>query len=293
MADTPKVAAVLLVAVASRRRLLASSLRVVGEPVAYELDPIEPQHLEDALTRERRRADVILIDGESVAEDRERERLLRTAYMHADRLSTVLYLSTRLPSHEEAEFSLVWADDIIFPGWQFGDRLRRRIQAIALAPWRRSVALRLEAERRGDRCLRVIRPRSDGGEPVPERSPGPSPSPERWLPNSLVDRGRGLGDRLSSVAADAFDEGWRAAAGAVERISQRIIDEHAAKMESLTPVQVAEIEALYRAAPAPRPLSPVIVARYLSALTALEELQLALPSSPSACERRSADGGRR
>src|SRR5690606_4078997 len=62
----------------------------------------------------------------------------------------------RIPTDGEVQQAFAWANGTIEQGHDFGDRLRRHVQNIALAPWRRSMALRAEAERLGDRRLHVV-----------------------------------------------------------------------------------------------------------------------------------------
>lgn len=160
VSDPFTVASVLLVAVPDRARQLAPWLRAIGEPVHYALAVVEP----DRLTPEPA-CDVIVIDGESVADDLVREELLRRA---CDPFLTSLYVCKRMPSEEEVQLALTWPSDFIEQGWEFKDRLRRRVQSLALAPWRRATAARLLAERLGDRRLRVL-PRAAGRASEPHR----------------------------------------------------------------------------------------------------------------------------
>ncbi|MCA9607914.1 MAG: hypothetical protein KC619_20030 [Myxococcales bacterium] len=134
MPGRPVVARVLLVAHPARQETLAACLRVVGEAVTYELQLAEPAHA--PLDRPW---DVIVIDGESVAAEPERLRVLRLARRQPR--ATVLYVCSRLPHARELEHAAL-ADDYVYSGWAESDRVRRRVQVVALAPWRRGVEAR-------------------------------------------------------------------------------------------------------------------------------------------------------
>jgi hypothetical protein len=155
------VARVLLVAVPPRSRELAPMMRATGELVSYAIDPMHPRA---AFVNARAggvlscKWPVVVVDGESIAGEDELEELLIMLRRSTEYVANVLYIANRLPSNGEAELAFAWADDVIERGRRFGDRLRRRVQTLALAPWRCSMALRLEAERMGDRRLRVLRP---------------------------------------------------------------------------------------------------------------------------------------
>jgi hypothetical protein len=151
-----RVASVLLVVHELRERLLLPWLRVVGEPVGYSLETARPHEALELAQATTSWWDVILVDGESIDSDARREELLRVLRFHRDRLATLLYVCTRQPSDAEAQNALIWTDDQIGQGWEFGRRLQRRVQCVALAPWRRSVALRAEAELRGAGRLRLV-----------------------------------------------------------------------------------------------------------------------------------------
>lgn len=163
--ERPSVARVLLIATPARQRELAPWLRVVGHPVRYDLDLVTP------LMAEPRREptwNVIVIDGDSIPTETERESLLRR--MTFQSWATTLYVAQHaaLDPDAERDLAFAWASDTIWQGWQLGDRLRRRVQEIALAPWLRSMACREEAERLGNRRLRLIRPAWDDEERRPE-----------------------------------------------------------------------------------------------------------------------------
>ncbi len=144
--SAPLVASVLLVAAEPRQGLIAPWLCVVGQPVAYGLDVRAPEEV----ARLRRSWDVIVIDGESIPADDERANLLRRTSRHPHTFATVLFLFSRSPSDVEVRQAMAWADDVIRRGEELEDRLHRRVQAIALAPWRRASGLRLEDARRDD-----------------------------------------------------------------------------------------------------------------------------------------------
>lgn len=150
------VAWVALIAHQCRQQELAPLLKVQGEPVDYGLELIEP-----ANTPAKVGCDVIVIDGGSFVDADERGRVLRrVGQSRLDGVSTI-YVSSRLPCEREIEEAWFWVDDLIEPGWRFGERLRRRVQTLALAPWRHSRRVRLRAERAGALRLCVFpRPRS-------------------------------------------------------------------------------------------------------------------------------------
>ena len=129
-AERPVVARVLLVAHAARQPALAAHLYVSGEAAAYALHFAEP-----ASARLAEPWDVIVVDGESVADEPERLRVLRLARRQPR--ASVLYVCSRLPHAHELEHAAL-ADDYVLSGWAQADRVRRRVQLVALAPWRRT-----------------------------------------------------------------------------------------------------------------------------------------------------------
>ena len=150
----PVVARVLLVAHSTRQMALAACLRVVGEAVTYELQVAEP-----ARAPLDRSWDVIVVDGESVADEPERLRVLRLARRQPK--ASVLYVCSRLPHARELEHAAL-ADDSVYSGWAEADRVRRRVQVVALAPWRRVVETRArEGRPLGSR--EAARVRGEGG----------------------------------------------------------------------------------------------------------------------------------
>lgn len=211
--SVPTVASVLLVAVTARQRALAPALRAWGEPVRYAVEFADPSDIPTSGYW-----NVIVIDGESIPTDDAREKLLRAMSEHT--FATVLYVANRLPSDVETAQAFGWASDIICQGWQFAERLRRRVQSVALAPWRASTALRMEAERLGDRRLRVVRHTlSAPPQPAPKRRP------DRALPFVIAERAWSLGGETPILVAEAFHEGRRAGVTSVKDSIDRICDE--------------------------------------------------------------------
>lgn len=157
----PCVARVLLVALPARSRVLTPAMCSACEPVTYAIEAVHPRVAfvnARAGGRSACRWPLVVVDGESFTDEDALEDLLPMLRTHCDLVASILYISRRLPSERDAELAFTWADDAIEPGWRFEDRLRRRVQLAALAPWRRSMGLRLEAERLGDRRLHVLRP---------------------------------------------------------------------------------------------------------------------------------------
>lgn len=207
----PSVASVLLVAVEARHRELAPWLRVVGEPVRYRLELIEPESVPS-----RGPWNVIVVDGDSIPSDDTRDETLRM--MSQESLAAVLYIANRLPSKIELAQAFAWASDTIEYGWDFGDRLRRRVQSIALAPWRASTALRMEAERLGDRRLRVVSPVAFERETILDLE-APRPRVRRAdpsLPFALAQEACSLGGRAPQLVARSFHEGRRVGVASVK-----------------------------------------------------------------------------
>ena len=95
--------------------MLAPWLRAVGEMARFGLEVRAPDQLEP---EPERTCDVVVLDGESVADDEAREELMRWA---CDPLLTSLYIFKRMPSEEEVELALTWPSDFIQQGWRFGD----------------------------------------------------------------------------------------------------------------------------------------------------------------------------
>lgn len=209
MSDFPSVASVLLIAIPARSRELAPWLRVVGQPVRYTLEVLEPSA---ARPRPDPAWSVIVIDGDSVATDAEREEILRR--MAGQLFATTLYIAQHA-AHDpdvERDQAFTWANDLIWQGWELGDRLRRRVQEIAIAPWLRSMALRAEAERLGDRRVRVVRPAgrwTERGERADEPTTRRVRRLDRALPFVLAEKASKLGGAVPELVASAFHEGRR------------------------------------------------------------------------------------
>jgi len=77
--------------------------------------------------------DVIVVDGESFPDERERLALLRRLDTPRPRVSSVVFVCSRLPLERELEQAAVFCDDWILPGWAYPERVRRRVQVIARA----------------------------------------------------------------------------------------------------------------------------------------------------------------
>ncbi len=219
--SAPSVARVLLIAHPARERELAPWLGARGAPVGYALEKVTP---EDAVRALEGVWDVIVVDGESLCDDDDREALLRAVRVRPEHFATLLYVCTRLPSEDEIEAAFLWADDQLSAGWRFGQRLQRRVTSLALAPWRSTLALRQWAERLGDRRLRLV-----GGAAKERARPAPGQSAERALPEGIGERTSALGERVPSLVSEAFVQGRRAGvleAGAhVEAFCARWLDE--------------------------------------------------------------------
>ena len=263
----PSVARVLLVAHPSRQRELEPSLRVEREEVGYAVRFAAPDDVPSEPT-----ADVIVVDGESFLDDRSRLCFLRRVGQRPRR-ATVLYVCSRLPLESELDYAGVWADDFIYPGWAQPERVRRRVQVVALAPWRRSVALRELAERLGDRKLRVLaggeRSRTDG-----RRHLASANSAEPRVDLEKADRSEATAD----VATRAFHEGRRSGAAAVretaEGLCEELLGELADMRATLTPELTEEIEeAIRESAGSDAVASPLLAARLRGARDAITALQ--------------------
>src|SRR5690348_14208508 len=139
MLDAPIVASVLLVATHARRIELRRWLRAVRVPVAYDLAAIEPDEV--AWLGSSNSFDLVVIDGASIEADDARELLLRHVRVHPEQFAALLYICRYRAREPELAQAFLWADDLIGPD-EAGPTLQRRVQAIALAPWRRSLALR-------------------------------------------------------------------------------------------------------------------------------------------------------
>lgn len=271
------VASVLLVASKSRRRRLLPWLGVVGEPVAYTLEERAPAELPECGPS----WDVIVVDGESIPSDAARAEVLHRTTLPAHRFATTLYVCNRLPTDTEREQALAWADDVVEQGREAGDCIRRRVQAVALAPWRRACLRRLEAERRGAGHLRLVHPaREEVSEPehvVAEPTTRRMRRLDRAQPLILADRAARLGDVAHKLVVAAFHEGRRVGVAAVqesaERICAALVDELEAGRRSLRPEDIDEMEARYGAE---QEGSPVVAARFAGADGAIEAIRAEL-----------------
>jgi len=244
--SVPQVARVLLVAHPSRQAELGGWLRVpaegvAGEGVGYELHLATPE----AVPFERswdHSWDVVVLDGESVSDDQTRRGLLRRLGQRP-REASILFVCSRLPGERELEDAAMWADDFIYSGWAQAERVRSRVQVVALAPWRRAAALRRRAEAAGDARLRVL--------------PAPVPKPTDVQMTTTQAR----------LASDAFNEGRRVAVldlrERVNRACRGLLDEVLGGLDC--PEAAKSIEAQYRG-----DISPVVAARFGGATAAVE-----------------------
>lgn len=178
-------ASVLLVASEARSSGLASLLRdrVAGQSPAtgYRLEVLAP----DAVPDSGSSWEVVVIDGESVADEASRRRVFARVSRPPHLFATILFVCSPAPSEQELEHALAWADDLIYDGWEQGERVRRRVQVVVLAPGRRLHALR---ERSG-------------------------------LPGGLHDRATAFSSRILELVDDTFEEGHRAGwASAIEKV---------------------------------------------------------------------------
>ncbi len=230
-ATAPVVARVLLVAHPARQEELASWLRVEETDEArYELRVCTPETLAAEPA-----CDVIVIDGESLPREPSRFALTLVHQAgHRPRDASVVYVCSRLPSEQELDLARTWADDYVYAGWAQADRVRRRVQLVALAPWRRSRALRRYAETLGNARLRVL-------------PSTPEPATE--------------------TASDAAGQARRAAvndlSGRLDRLCQSLLEE--VESGRRCPEAIESIETAYRGA-----RSPVVAARFDGASAAVE-----------------------
>ncbi len=246
MSAAETVAEVLLVAQPSRQRELAPCLRVEAEDVRYAVRVAAP-----AEVGADPGADVVLIDGESFIEDRSRLGFLRRVGARPRR-ATILYVCSRVPLESELDYAGAWADDFVYPGWAHAERVRRRVQVVALAPWRRASALRERAERLGERRLRLVLGTGEGARPAADRDAG-----------------------SGGLAQRAFEAGHRsgatAVARAVDRRCEQLLAELRAARGALSPDLVREIDAAIRESAAAA--SPVVAARARGAHDAIAALR--------------------
>jgi hypothetical protein len=289
--DNPSVARVLLVAVPARQRELAPWLRAVGQPVRYDLDLVEPS---SAAPRLDPAWSVIVVDGDSIATDAERESVLRR--MREQQFASVLYVAQQAASDPgvERDQAFAWASDTILQGWELGDRLRRRVQEIALAPWRRSMALRSEAERLGDRRLRVVRFGVASDEDGSERHTGDWRA-HRAMPFVIAERASRQGPAVAALVADAFHEGRRvgviSARESVDDLCERLLHQLERSLESMPADLAEELERGLETAPG----SPLVAARFGGATYVLgvlrDEVRRLARAELAAIERHEARTG--
>lgn len=277
-----EVARVLLVAHPSRRRQLTPWLIVEGEPVGYSLEHEVPDVAATASEW-----DVIVVDGESFPDERGRLALLRRLD-ERPRVSAVVYVCSRLPLDREIEHASRYCDDWILPGWAHPERVRRRIQVIALAPWRRQLAVRLRAERMGEARLQVV---GGTGEALPRS--GRAGHARGFV---LLERAYQAG-ATPAMVADAYHEGRRAAVASIAEGADSIfaaLREELARTRFTLPAEAIEdIEASARSRAArDGTRSAVLAARVQGAEGALDgahgQLVRMLGVELEAIERREA-----
>jgi hypothetical protein len=202
--------------------MLEPWLRGGSEPARYRLDVRSPE----AAFPSASFWDVIVVDGGSFRSDDERERTLARARRPPHDLTAVLYLCGSSAGAREVERALVWADDALAGGSASGEPLQRWVRAVALAPWRRSNALRRRAELWGDRRLRVV------GAPPPHDD-----SAVRPRPTNGHAAGRPAISKAAAASAarellsEAFDEGRRFGVETVRRRAESLCTDLIAELE--------------------------------------------------------------
>lgn len=291
MGSRPSVARVLLVAHPSRHAQLASWLDVEDEPepVTYVLDCMAPGEPRP----QRWWWDVVVVDGESFPDERARLELLRE--FERPRTVSVIYVLSRLLLERELEHAALFCDDWTLPD---PDRVCRRVQVVALAPWRRERALRLRAQQLGDGRLRVL-PRPEPVAPPGGRGPeGRRAGHTRGF--VLLEQAYRLG-ATPQMVAEAFHEGRRAGVTAVAEGAEgalAFLREELARICARLPVEAVEdIEASARARAAREGMrSAIVAARVQGAegtLNGLEgQLGQVVRRELDAIERREAGGHR-
>lgn len=204
-----EVAGVLLVASDERRSMLEPAFQVIGAPVRYGLDVLSPERTGwPPADSGRERWDVVVVDGPSLRGGAELDGVLAWMSLPPHDFSTVVYVCSGSTSEHEVLAQRHRVDDVVRDDAELVERLRRRVQLVALAPWRRSCALRAHAERLGDRRLRVLGPPSDFGE-------GPMARARRIrrfdheAPFRLLERASQMGLEVAELVAHAFHEGRR------------------------------------------------------------------------------------
>lgn len=261
----PRVAQVLLVAHASRLAELAGWLRVEGEEVGYTLHLAGPREVPDASAW-----DVVVVDGESLVDDRTRLALLRRL-ASPPRSAAVLYVCGCLPLDSEIEHATAWADDLVYSGWAQPERVRRRVQVVALAPWRRSKALRRAAESLGDRRLCVLPGgQADDGKGSAAAFGRVDPS----HPIVLLERAHRSG-ATPQMVAEAFHVGRRVGVTSLlerfEHMCGELTKELDETEQSPQPEHIADVEATFSDADV-----PAFAARLAGARGALEAIRVGL-----------------
>ncbi len=280
------VAQVLLVAHRCRRRELARCLYVEGEEVCYALDWAAPEEAPRAVGW-----DVIVVDGESFPDDRARLRLLRRVG-ERPRAAAVLYVCSRLPTETEIAHAGLLADDFVYPGWAHLERVRRRVQLVALTPWRRAMALRRRAEQLGDRRLAVLPARTEASPALEVRDLRRRWS-DRVRPTVLLEHAHPGGTTPRTIV-EAFQEGRRTGVAAVrdaaERLCDRLLVELAQARAGLSDDTIEDIESAFV-----EDRSPVVAARFGGASAMVEvvraELRGLACDQLDAIERRAQPAG--
>lgn len=253
------VAEVVLVAHPSRWEALARVLGpLAGEGVALRwasVDAIEGVRGGEGVAA-MQVSDLCVLDGESLSSEAERRRVLGSL-ARAPGVATVLYVSSRLPSDAELDDARVWADDLVYPGWAYAERVRCRVRALALAPSRRASAARRLAAARGDGRgvpLRVL----PGGKAEGRE---PAASFEALRPPAS-----------QALVQDAFRQGRRVEAAHIrseaERILARVLGEVTAAEASVSAETLADLEETFGGS-----VTPLAAARFGGARSAVLALR--------------------
>jgi len=198
--------------------------------------------------------DVVVLDGESLFDDEQRLELMRRLHEQLRGGASILFVCSRLPREQELTDAKAWADDFIYSGWAEAERVQKRVQLVALAPWRRSVALRRHAEEAGDTRLRVL-----PGGASPAKSAAQAGRQDLAPARMTTTQAR--------LAADAFHEGRRIALVDIQRRVDRackgLLEEVLGGLDCVEAAQ--SIKATYKDA-----ASPVVAARFGGASAAVE-----------------------
>lgn len=208
--------------------------------------------------------EVVVIDGESLVDARQRRALLR-ALAREPRSATVLFVCGRRPSQGEIEDATALADDHIRAGWE-AKQLCRRVRALALAPLRRARAARQAVEQLGAARLRVL----PGGRDA-EAGPGPASASSRSSARRLAPRPLASPELVEEV----FRQGRRVEAAHIraeaERICEGVLREVAEAEANVSTETLADIEDTFRGLE-----SPVAAARFGGARAAVLALRAEL-----------------